>query len=276
MTQNSNTILDKRDLKKVFLLNFSNEGAWDHARGNNLGYAIALIPALKKIYADDPEKYKDALYRHTNEFFNTAMQPIPFIQGMILSMEEENAKSDSYDVSMITGIKTALIGPAAGIFDAIFLNTIRIIGTAVGTSFALQGNPVGVLLFLLIFNIPNFYCKYKGAFLGYELGAKFIDSALNSGLMEKFKYATSVIAMMVFGSMTCEWVYLNVTLSVGVGEAEQTLQSIIDSVAPNILNMGLLWLCWWLIFKKKVNNVVLMLLMFCVALICAYYGILGE
>ena len=84
MTQNSNKELNNKDLKKVFLLNFSNEGAWDHARGNNLGFAIALIPALKKIYANEPEKYKDALFRHTNEFFNTAMQPIPFIQGMIL------------------------------------------------------------------------------------------------------------------------------------------------------------------------------------------------
>ena len=276
MTQISDKVLNKKDLRKVFLLNFSNEGAWDHARGNNLGYAIALIPALKKIYAHDAQKYRDALYRHTNEFFNTAMQPIPFIQGMILSMEEENAKSDDYDVSMITGVKTALIGPAAGIFDAIFLNTIRIIATSIGTSFALDGNPLGILVFLLIFDVPNFYCKYKGAFLGYDLGAKFIDSALESGLMDKFRYATSVIAMMVFGSMTCEWVYVNVTLSSGVGEAEQTLQSILDSVTPNILSMGMLWLCWWLIFKKKLNNVVLMLLMFAFSLVCAYFGILGA
>lgn len=275
MNQTSKNMLSKKDLRKVFLLNFSNEGAWDHARGNNLGFAIALIPALKKIYANDKEKYKRALYRHTNEFFNTAMQPIPFIQGMILSMEEENAKSDTYDESMITGIKTALIGPAAGIFDAIFLNTIRIIAVAIGTSFALQGDFLGVLLFLLIFNVPNLYCKYKGAFLGYGLGSKFIDS-LSSGLMEKFRYATSVIAMMVFGSMTYEWVSVNVTWEVGVGESVQTLQSIINDVAPGILSLGLLWACWWLTFKKKINNVVLMLLMLVIALVGSYFGVLGA
>lgn len=275
MNQTSNKVLTKKDLNKVFLLNFSNEGAWDHARGNNLGYAIALIPALKKIYKDQPDKYKDALYRHTNEFFNTAMQPIPFIQGMVLSMEEENAKSDDYDVSMITGIKTALIGPAAGIFDAIFLNTIRIIAAAVGTSFALQGEILGVLLFLVIFNLPNLYCKFKGAHLGYRLGAQFINS-MNSGLMEKFRYATSVIAMMVFGSMTCEWVYINVSYEIGMGDSMQSIQSILDSVTPGILSLGLLWLCWWLTFKKKVSNIVLMLLMLIVALVGAYFGILGA
>lgn len=33
MTQISDKVLNKKDLRKVFLLNFSNEGAWDHARG---------------------------------------------------------------------------------------------------------------------------------------------------------------------------------------------------------------------------------------------------
>ena len=45
MTQISDKVLNKKDLRTVFLLNFSNEGAWDHASGTTQGYAIALIPA---------------------------------------------------------------------------------------------------------------------------------------------------------------------------------------------------------------------------------------
>ena len=188
MTMNSNEkMLNKQDLNRVFWGNHSNEAVWDNVRGNNLGFTVALVPALKKIYANQPDKYKEALHRHANEFFNTAMQPIPFIQGIVLAMEEENSKTNDYNVSTITAIKAALIGPTAGVFDALFLNTLRVIGVALGVNFCMEGNPVGALIYLLIYNAPGFYCKWKGVHLGYNLGTDTINKLLSSGLMDKFK-----------------------------------------------------------------------------------------
>ena len=275
MISKDNKMLSKKDLTRVFIGNISNEAVWDNVRGNNLGFALAMVPELKKIYQNQPEKYKDALYRHCNEFFNTSMQPIPFIQGVVLAMEEENAKTDDYDVSTITAIKAALIGPLAGVFDALFLNTLRVIGVALGANFCMQGNPIGALIYLLIFNVPGFYCKYVGAGLGYNLGTEAINKLLSSGLMDKFQYAAGLVAMMVFGSMTYDYVNLNFVFNVGTGESIQTFQEIIDPMFPGITKLLLLYVCWRLMFKKKVGYLPLMLISFVLSIVLAYFGILG-
>lgn len=277
MTMNSNEkMLNKQDLNRVFWGNHSNEAVWDNVRGNNLGFTVALVPALKKIYANQPDKYKEALHRHANEFFNTAMQPIPFIQGIVLAMEEENSKTNDYNVSTITAIKAALIGPTAGVFDALFLNTLRVIGVALGVNFCMEGNPVGALIYLLIYNAPGFYCKWKGVHLGYNLGTDTINKLLSSGLMDKFKYAASLVAMMVFGSMTYDYIGLNFVFEIGAGESMQTFQSIIDPMFPGITKLALLYLCWWLMFKKKkIGYFPLMLTAFVLSIVMAYFGILG-
>lgn len=45
---------------------------------------------------------------------------IPFIMGITLAMEEQNADNDEFDASAISTIKVALMGPLAGIGDAFF------------------------------------------------------------------------------------------------------------------------------------------------------------
>ena len=43
-----------------------------------MGFEFMMIPALKKIYKDDPEKYKEALQRNL-EFFNCSMYVTTFV-----------------------------------------------------------------------------------------------------------------------------------------------------------------------------------------------------
>ena len=59
-------------------------------------------------------------------------------------MEEENAKNpDDFDTSTITSIKTALMGPLAGIGDSMFWGTLLVIGIGGGASLAKEGNILG-------------------------------------------------------------------------------------------------------------------------------------
>ncbi len=46
------------------------------------------------------------------------------------------------------------MGPLAGIGDSFIWGTLRIIATGIGISLARQGNILGPILFLLVFNIP--------------------------------------------------------------------------------------------------------------------------
>ena len=45
------------------------------------------------------------------------------------------------------------MGSLSAIGDSIFFGTIRVIAASVGCSLALQGNALGPILYLLIFNI---------------------------------------------------------------------------------------------------------------------------
>ena len=185
-------------------------------------------------------------------------------------------KKKDFDTSTISAIKAALIGPAAGIFDAIFLSTLRILGVAIGTGFCLQGNPVGVLIYFLMYNVPAFVCRFGGVKIGYHTGAKFIAKLEASGLMDKFRFAASLIAMMAFGSMTKDYVAVNFALSFGPEKSATTLQSILDGVMPGIAGLAIVWLYWYLITKKKVGIMFLLLstIILCIGL--AYFNILSA
>ena len=117
-------------------------------------------------------------------------------------MEEQNAKTDGFDTSAISNVKVALMGPLAGVGDSFFLGTLRVIAISIGASLMAKGNPLGILMFLLVWNVPCFLVKYFGTFLGYRLGANFITKAAESGIMQKIMEAAGMLGMMAIGAMS--------------------------------------------------------------------------
>ena len=92
--QNKNTgiHMTNKDLNKVFFrwwLTTELSNSYDRLQG--LAFANALQPALKKLYADDEEGFKEALTRHM-EFYNSEGITGSMIHGIALSMEEEKAR----------------------------------------------------------------------------------------------------------------------------------------------------------------------------------------
>ncbi|GMA44548.1 hypothetical protein GCM10025853_20050 [Tetragenococcus halophilus subsp. halophilus DSM 20339] len=172
----NSTQITKKDLRKVFWRSFQMEFSWHYERQMNLAYAYAMIPILKKVYKTK-EEMSESLKRSL-EFFNTTPHIVTLILGINAAMEEENAEDENFDVSTIDSIKTSLMGPLAGIGDSFFWGTLRLIATGIGTSLALQGNILGPILFLLVFNVPHILLRYFATNWGYKLG---------TGFLKKFK-----------------------------------------------------------------------------------------
>ena len=86
---------------------------------------------LKKLYKDQPEKLKESLVRN-NELYAIADQFHEFVAGVLISMEEQNAKTDGFDTSAISNVKVALMGPLAGVGDSFFLGTLRVLAIGIG------------------------------------------------------------------------------------------------------------------------------------------------
>lgn len=69
MTSNTSDLITKKDLHKMFWRSLPMEFSWHYERQMHMGFEFMMIPALRKIYDNDPEKFNDSLQRHL-EFFN--------------------------------------------------------------------------------------------------------------------------------------------------------------------------------------------------------------
>ena len=67
--ENFKGAVSKSDLVKVFLRSIPNENSYNAERMLNVGYCYAMIPALRKIYKDDENEFRNAMVRHL-EFYN--------------------------------------------------------------------------------------------------------------------------------------------------------------------------------------------------------------
>lgn len=256
--ENNEKIVTKKDLNKMVLNQGSlgMEFSWNYERQMNLPFAMMMNPILKKIYKDDPEKYKEAVIRHL-EFFNITPQLAPFVGGVVASMEEAHAKGE-VDSKAISSVKTALMGPLSGIGDSIFLGSIRVIALGVGLSLAMQGNILGPILYFLIYNIPAFFIRFYGARKGYELGFNYLAKMQKNGMMDKLMFAAGILGIMVIGGMTKDMVYTQLVMEIGSGETAKKLQEIIDGIIPGLIGLGVTWFYYWLL-GKKVNPILIIL-----------------
>ena len=118
MNSKEQVLLTKKDINKSFYRwYFDAEVSNCYERQQGVAFCYSMIPCLKKLYTDKGE-LSGALLRHLN-FFNSQGTWSTPIHGITLSMEEERASEGEITDGAITGIKTGLMGPLAGIGDTI-------------------------------------------------------------------------------------------------------------------------------------------------------------
>ncbi|WMJ89141.1 PTS system mannose/fructose/sorbose family transporter subunit IID [Anaerocolumna sp. MB42-C2] len=269
----STRLLTKKDITNMTLRCCTLDASFNDQGYQNMAFAYTMYPIVRKLYKNQPEKLKRAYNRHL-EFFCCNLPLTPFICGIVAAMEEKNSMTEDFDEDTISTVKTALMGPLAGIGDSIFLGTIKIIGTAVGAGLCATGSILGPIVFLLFYNVPAFWARFKGAFKGYELGTDYLDKIQKSGLMEKFMSAAGILGAIVVGGLIFQLIYITFGLTIsGSGESAMTLQSLLDNIMPGIAKLGVTGAAFWLI-KKKVPVLVIMLITMVLGILAAYTGIL--
>ncbi len=246
-TQDENAI-NARDLRRVFWRSFQMEFSWNYERQMNLAFVYALSPVLKKLY---PQKaaLAAALKRHL-VFFNTTPHIVTLLLGITTAMEEKNSQQQEMDGTAIDNVKASLMGPLAGLGDSFFWGTLRLIATGIGTSLALQGNILGPILFLLVFNVPHILVRWLFTRWGYVLGTGVLHRVQKSGMMESLTYGASIIGLMVVGAMAASMINITIPISFGAGEAKTEVQGIIDNIMPCLLPLVSFGIVYWLLGRK--------------------------
>ncbi|MFL6562300.1 MAG: PTS system mannose/fructose/sorbose family transporter subunit IID [Bacillus sp. (in: firmicutes)] len=240
----------KKELRQVFWRSFALQGAFNYERMQNLGYAYAMIPVIKKLYDNHDDQVK-ALNRHL-EIFNTTPAVGPTIMGISAALEEQNANDPHFDSASISAVKASLMGPLAGIGDSLFWGTFRVIAAGIGISLATTGNIFGPILFLLLYNIPHLFVRIAGLKLGYSVGVNSLERIQKEGLMEKIMAMTTTVGLIVVGGMVATMLSVTTPLKFNVNGAKVVVQDILNQIFPNMLPLLVTFAVFWLM-KKKVS-----------------------
>lgn len=297
--------LSKSDRKKVWWRSQFLQGSWNYERMQNMGWAYALIPALKKLYTTKEDRAA-ALERHM-EFFNTHPYVAAPIIGVTLALEEEKASGTPVEDKAIQGVKIGMMGPLAGIGDPVFWFTVRPILGALGASLASAGNILGPIIFFVGWNLIRMSFLWYTQELGYKSG-KEITKDMSGGILKDITKGASILGMFILAVLVQRWVNIAFTVSLpsktlskgayiefpkgnitgqqlhdilgqvnsGLGLDKmqaQTLQGQLDALIPGLMGLLLTFLCMWLL-KKKVSPIIIIIGLFIVGIVARFFGIM--
>lgn len=297
--------LSKSDRQKVWWRSQFLQGSWNYERMQNMGWAYALIPALKKLYTTKEDRAA-ALERHM-EFFNTHPYVAAPIIGVTLALEEEKASGTPVEDKAIQGVKIGMMGPLAGIGDPVFWFTVRPILGALGASLASAGNILGPIIFFVGWNLIRMSFLWYTQELGYKSG-KEITKDMSGGILKDITKGASILGMFILAVLVKRWVAINFTvdlpkktLSEGayinfpkdhvsgqqlhdiLGQVQsglsldkmqpQTLQGQLDSLIPGLAGLLLTFFCMWLL-KKKVSPITIIIGLFIVGILARLAGVM--
>lgn len=267
----SDSKLTRKELMQIFWRSCMLDSSWNYERQQNIGYSFAMTPIVKKLYKDgSPEQAR--AYARGLDFMAVTPQISTLLMGINAAMEEENANNSDFDESSIAAVKASLMGPLAGIGDSLIAGTLRIIATGIAIGFSQQGSLLGPIMLLLIFNVPGFLLRFFGLKFGYRYGASFIKNAASGGMMEKVTFAASVVGLMAIGGMVASYVSLDLPFVVGVGEFAQPLTGYFDMIMPCLVQLALFWFMYWLLGRKNVKTVWVLVATIVVCIGCCFIG----
>lgn len=257
----------------MFLRQFTSQCSQSYDKMMAYGFMFTLEKPLRKIYPDDDDYYA-ALDRHT-EFFNMTPHVLPFVAGLSVSMEEQAAKDPTFDTSSINAIKVGLMGPLSGIGDSFYWGTFRVVAAGIGIGLAATGNPLGPIIYALIYSVINIATRIGTAHLGYNVGTKFLQQSASGNLMDNLTYGAGVLGMTVVGAMIATMVSLSTSMVFNIGGSEIELQSLFDAVFPGILPLIATFTCVWL-YKKGVKTIWIILGIFAICILGTWLGVFAA
>lgn len=264
---------DKKMLDAIYWRSFNVfAGSAGFHKAGGPGFQWSVMPALVRWYPNKEDLGK-ALTRH-NVWYNITQNVGTFAMGLVASMEREAALDPNYDTETIVALKTSLMGPMSGIGDAIFWGVVRVVAAGIALSMVGNGSILAPIMFLIVYNVPSFICRYYMTYLGYKVGSDFLTEMAEGGIMKVVTKAASTVGLFMVGGMTASNVSftLNLAIKLTDGAEPVQLQQYFDELFLGILPLGITLFCMKLANKGvNINLITLGILVF--SIICAMLGI---
>ena len=264
-----NSELTKKDKQGVFWRwAMLPQIAWNYETMQGASVALALGPALKKIYGNNPDILKEKLHSHF-KFFNTQPYMGGLVMGATLAVEESGEDTTGESA---TAIKTGLMGPLAGVGDSIFFVIPLTILGAISAYMALEGSAMGILI-SIIYGFALLTLRYFLFNMGYIQGSKFVTTL--AGQLELITNAANILGLTVIGALIASTVKLYTPAVVSAGEASVEVQKIFDMMMPNFLPAAFVLFVYWLLGREKMTTVKVIAIVLIISIIGCSLNIFG-
>jgi PTS system mannose-specific IID component len=159
--------LPRPTLLRVFWRCLFLQASWNRRGMQNLGFAYAIDPALKQLYASEPAR-EEALQRHL-KFFNCHPYMAAAILGGAIHHEEKVAAGLEPGPAALD-YKATLQGPLAAVGDGFFWTALRpFLGAVAAVGALITGWPA-VVAALLVYNAVHLALRWALFRAGYEKG----------------------------------------------------------------------------------------------------------
>lgn len=236
------------------------------------GYICAMLPLIEELY-DDEDKKAEAMNTYT-AFFNTEPQLGSVVVGITAGLEEARANGeDGVDEETINGLRAGLMGPVAGIGDSLIVGTVIPILLGIALGMSTGGSPIGAIFYIIAWNLFAYFGMKFLYFKGYQLGGKAVEFLVGPQ-GEAIRESVSVLGGIVIGAVAATWVSVTTSFKLynDAGEAYLVLQDKLNEVLPGSLTAAFVMLCWYLMAKKKMSPVKVMLLLVVIAFVGVVIG----
>lgn len=257
-------VLTKKDYAVSVLRSYYLQNAQNYGNMQGTGVLNSMWPALHKIYANDEEEFKRVAVSNL-EFYNTNPQPYPFVSSIMLAMYDSGQNEDD-----VRAVKMALMGPLAGIGDALSQFALAPLFSTIFASLTLQGVIYAPLMFIITLVAITFGVRSLMGYLGYKVGTTIIDTL--SDKMAAIADVATTIGLTVISGLSVSFVKVNLALQYKTkidGKSQVvSVQSFLDQIMPYMLPIALIYFVYWLITKKKwtIYKIILLLLVIGVGL----------
>ncbi len=237
------------------------------------GYLCSMLPIIEELY-DTKEKQMEAMKTYT-AFFNTEPQLGTIVVGITASLEEAKANgSEDINSETINGLRAGLMGPIAGIGDSLVVGTLIPILLGIAMGLSTGGSPIGAIFYIIAWNLLITFGMRFLYFKGYELGGKAVDFVVGEKATA-IRESVVMLGTIVIGAVAATWIHVTTAFSMTAEGADKPfleLQKTLDGVFPNILSAFFVIFCWYLLAKRKMSPVVVMLILVVIAFVGVITG----
>jgi len=234
-----------------------------------------LADVREDLYPGDKDAQQEMLERH-EVFFNTEPYLGSIVPGIVLGMEAGKAEgNDEISSEFINSIKTALMGPFAGIGDSLLPGTLIPILLSIALGMSPNGEITGPIFYIVAFlaiMIPLTWFLFS---YGVKAGANAAEMVLAGGIKDKVTRAAEVIGLVVVGAVSAQYAHFNIGLVYASGDLTISIADILNSIFPSLPVLLMAFLTYWLMVKKNWSAGKTMLLMLVIAIVGYFTTILA-